>query len=94
MQRLVNNLIVSVTMTILTVYIMFATDIRVLTMNKQGDGGFYVINCICLTLFSIEIILNMVSLDNYLLSFNFFLDLISTASIILDIGWITDNFYP
>ena len=51
-------------------------------------------NCICIAVFGIEIILNMISKPEYNLSFNFFLDLISTSSIILDIGWITDSFYP
>ena len=87
-------MVVGVVMTIITVYIMFAADIRVLTTSKQGDLGFYGVNCVVIAFFGIEIILNVVSLDSYLLSFNFFLDLVSTVSIILDIGWITDSFNP
>lgn len=39
--------------------------------------------------FGVEIILNVISLKKYFLSFNFWLDLIATCTIILDIGWLT-----
>lgn len=81
-------------MTIITVYAMFSNDIRYLSTNKNGDPGFYAVNCIVLTIFTIEIILNIISQVDYFLSFNFFLDVISTCSIILDIGWITNLIYP
>ena len=81
-------------MTTITIFILFSTDIRVLSTNAQGDPVFYGINCTILGFFGVEFLLNCFSLPDYVLSFNFFLDMISSGSIILDIGWITQSLFP
>ena len=75
-------------MSILTVLILFSDDVRVLSTDKNGDGYFYGISFCCLIIFSIEIFINVFSQSGYFNSFNFWLDLISTCSLILDIDWI------
>ena len=84
-----NSVLFSTFMTIITVYILFASDIKELTVSKDQDVVFYGLNSICLGCFTIEIIINIIVLNEYFLSFPFYLDLISTFSILLDIGWIT-----
>ena len=76
-------------MTVITIYILFATDIKELSVSSDKDSFFYGFNSICMACFSIEICMNILAEKEYFLSFAFYLDVISTASIILDIGWIT-----
>jgi len=44
-------------MTLITLYALFGDDIRVLTVEKDGDPGFWIMNIVCLCAFSIEIML-------------------------------------
>lgn len=48
---------------------------------------------VCLGFFGTEIILSSFSKDGYFLGFFFWLDLLSTASLIFDIQWITDSLF-
>ena len=76
-------------MTIITIYALFGDDIRVLVTNKDGDPIFWILNIIALISFGIEIILSSLSKPNYFNGFFFWLDFISTLSLLLDIGYVT-----
>ena len=41
--------------------------------------------------FTLEIVLSSIAIDNYFLSFFFWLDVVGTLSLVGDIGWIVDN---
>ena len=85
----------NVVITTLTIYALFGDDIRVAAFDKYADIGFDVVNIIALaciitiinlfTAFSIEILLSVFVKKDYFLSFFFWLDVISTISLILDI---------
>jgi hypothetical protein len=77
-------------MVILTIYTLFGDDIRQVATGKGADGIFYVVTFLCLIIFTIEIIIASISVDDYLLGFYFWLDAISTITLIADIGWIWD----
>jgi len=66
-------------------YALFADDIRVLATRESADIGFDVITLICLFTFSLEIALSIIVRDGYAFSFFFWLDLVSTVSLILDV---------
>ena len=76
-------------MTIITIYALFGDDIRVLVTNKDGDPIFWILNIIALISFGTEIILSSLSKPNYFNGFFFWLDFISTLSLLLDIGYVT-----
>ncbi|CAD8115536.1 unnamed protein product [Paramecium primaurelia] len=80
-------------MTIVTVYALFGDDVRVLATNKDGDEVFWVITTICMTLFFFEIVLASICKDGYFVGFFFWLDLLSTVSMLLDIGWVSDAIF-
>ncbi|EGR34816.1 hypothetical protein IMG5_001570 [Ichthyophthirius multifiliis] len=80
-------------MAIITLYALFGDDIRVLVTDKNGDKIFWILNIICMCVFFIEIILACFAKPDYFNSFFFYLDLISTVSLIFDIGWISDSIY-
>ena len=75
-------------MTILTVYTLFGDDVRVLAFSKSADVTFWILTSVSLGAFSLEIILASLSKEDYFLGFYFWLDIISTISLITDIGWI------
>jgi hypothetical protein len=75
-------------MTILTVYTLFGDDVRVLAFDKTADVTFWILTSVSFGAFALEIILASISKDEYFLGFYFWLDLISTISLITDIGWI------
>jgi hypothetical protein len=61
-----------------------------MTVDVNGDIVFDVITISCLVAFTFEIIITIIVKDDYLWSFFFFLDLISTISLILDISIVTN----
>ena len=81
----------TVFMSVITVYALFADDIRNLATTKEADDVWFAFACICLGLFSLELVISSIVKKDYLWSFYFWLDLIATMSMIPDIGWI---WYP
>ena len=75
-------------MTILTVYALFADDIRVLAFTVHEDDVFYGLSAVCLFFFAFELILSSWAKPGYLGSFYFWLDLVATLSLIPDVGWL------
>ena len=72
---------------ILTVYALFADDFRTAFFPKSADDGFDSIIIICMIFFSLEIVLSVLSKENYVFTFFFWLDIISTVSLIFDLKW-------
>jgi hypothetical protein len=86
-------------MMILTFFVLFADDIRLLTAPKSVDSGFQIVNSICLFFFIFELLLTTWAktripswspfvMKGYMFSFFFFLDLIAILSMLPDINWI------
>lgn len=75
-------------MTLLTIYALFFDDIRVLAFPKENDDVFYGITFISIIIFIIEICLASFAREGYTGSFFFYLDIISTVTMIPDCGWI------
>jgi hypothetical protein len=87
-QKVLDSWPISGFMTFITVYALFFDDIRILCIPIFLDDLFYSITLLCLVCFGIEIVFACMSKPGYLFSFFFWLDLISTVSLITDIGWI------
>jgi hypothetical protein len=75
-------------MTIATIYALFFDDIRILYIPKVADDAFFALTSIALVLFTLEIVLASLAKPGYRFSFFFILDVVSTVSLITDIGWI------
>ena len=72
-------------MFIFTVYALIGDDMRLLAFTKKADTAFLVINILTFSLFMIELTLSSICIKDYFGSFFFWLDLISTISLIADI---------
>lgn len=88
MDNILEHNITTVIMSLITLYALFGDDIRALSVSKNGDAVFWGFNIVCLVAFTIEIVLACLAKKGYFLGFFFWLDIISTLSLLLDIGWI------
>ena len=72
-------------MFLVTIFALIQADIQLLAFTKDSDDVFMWLNILTLALFSVELILSSIGVKGYLGSFFFWLDLLSTVSIITDI---------
>lgn len=78
-------------MTLITIYALFFDDIRMMAFPKSMDDLFFGITLACMIMFGTEIILASIGKgDQYTCTFIFWLDVVSTVSMIPDCGWIWD----
>ena len=91
--RFLESTVVIGFMSIITIYALFADDVRQLITDINVDNGFYTMTSVALGLFTMEIILSSFAKPKYFLRFFFWLDLLSTLSLILDIGWISNAIF-
>lgn len=75
-------------MALITIYSLVGDDVRILTVDMEKDYIFYYLTSLAFIMFSLEIVVSCFILDGYWLGFYFWLDIISTASLLADIGWI------
>lgn len=90
---MLHNIFFQIFITVVALYSLFSDDIRIASTNNSADLGFDIVHIILIFIFSIEIVLNWISSEDYRLSFFFFLDVISSLSLILDISMITQLMY-
>lgn len=72
-------------MTIVTLYALLGDDLRLIYAPKSADPVFTNLTIVSLVLFSLELILSCFGYEDYFNSFFFWLDLVSTTSLITDI---------
>lgn len=77
-------------MTIVTIYALLGDDIRLLATSKDTDNIFVALTSVSLVLFLIELLLASIGKEGYFNSFFFWLDLVSTISLVTDIPVIMD----
>lgn len=75
-----------VPITLLTIYALFFGDIKYLISDKSADTTFDVMTFLCMGVFTFEIIMSMLVKKHYTFSFFFWLDIVSTATLIFDLS--------
>ena len=78
-------------MFLITLYALLGDDLRLIFAPIEGDGVFTVITSIALAMFTMELLLSSIGVEGYFNSFFFWLDALSTASLITDIQPIMDS---
>mmetsp|Transcript_99008 Transcript_99008/g.178780 ORF Transcript_99008/g.178780 Transcript_99008/m.178780 type:complete len:979 (-) Transcript_99008:249-3185(-) len=76
--------------TILTIYALTGDDIRIMCTDKPSDFIFNINAVICIVVFSAEVLLSCIGKNDYYLGFFFWLDVISTATLVLDLTWVSE----
>mmetsp|Transcript_32583 Transcript_32583/g.49831 ORF Transcript_32583/g.49831 Transcript_32583/m.49831 type:complete len:133 (+) Transcript_32583:1133-1531(+) len=77
-------------MTLVTIYALFADDIRIIVSPIDLDDWFNGITLFGIVCFTIEILIASYANDGYWGSFFFWLDIFSTITMIPDCAWIWD----
>ncbi|KAF4672681.1 Adenylyl/guanylyl cyclase [Perkinsus chesapeaki] len=95
----------STTTTILTLYALFGDDVRMASFDSDADQsvlllGFLLIlnkeeakQVICLLVFGLEIVFQSFGKPGYLGGFFFFLDVLSSASLVLDLTYVAEDLF-
>ena len=78
---------VSVLMACVTLYALFGDDTRIFSAPVSADNIFYNLSFTALMLYTLEFILHCIAKPQYVGSFYFWLDLVSTCSLVVDVGW-------
>jgi hypothetical protein len=71
-----------------TFYALFADDYKILTAEKNMDLAYDVFGLIAISVFVAEILIACFYKTGYFNSYYFYLDFVSTASMVLDLSWI------
>lgn len=88
-----NNYYFLIIINCFTIYALFADYFRIMLFNKYADIYFDIIVMFCIVIFSLEMIIFLLSEKNYFLSFYFFLDLITVVFLIFDINFIANEVF-
>ena len=78
--------------TVLTMISLILYDFKTIFLTKEEDFTIGVINSPFLFIFMVEILMNM-SVKGYFCSFFFWLDFIATATLIMDIDFVTEAMF-
>lgn len=84
-KKIINNTVFSILITLITIYALLADDIRQLVFGLESDYYFDILTILSMGIFTLEIILNVLVKKDYFNTFFFYLDIISTVTMILDI---------
>ena len=72
-------------MCLVTFYALFANDFDILLFDPKHDYIFNLLSTVTFGIFSLEVILSCYARDNYVFTFFFWLDVISTLSLLMEI---------
>jgi len=90
MARILDNSVFQIVISLFTFYALFGDDLRILAFSKSADVTFNVLQIIAMIGFFIEIVLSVYVKSDYFNSFFFWLDLISSVTLILDLTWVNE----
>lgn len=92
MKKFLDSASIQILMTLVTLYALVGDDLKIIYGAKEYDNVFVNLTIISFFLFMLELIFSCFGYDKYILSFFFWLDLVSTASLITDIKPLMDWF--
>lgn len=78
-------------MSIVTFYALFFDDLRILFLPKSADLVMDVLTLIAMALYLTELVLGVLAIDKYFLSFYFWVDLVSLISMLPDVSFIIEQ---
>ncbi|OLP91771.1 hypothetical protein AK812_SmicGene26489 [Symbiodinium microadriaticum] len=79
--------------TILTFGALLGDDLRLLATGKEADNFFNVLIVVAFTVFTVEIIAASLGDRSYLFSFFFYLDMLATVTMLVDLTWFGNLLY-
>ena len=74
-------------MYLITVYALLFDDVKLLFFGRQADGIFDCVTVFCIAAFTTEIVLSCIALPEYLWRLPFWINLLSTLSMVIDLSF-------
>lgn len=94
LKRLLDSKLYTFLMVIFIIFALFGDDMRTALLDAPADPAVDAVLLLTVAFFSLEIIISLWVRDKYLWSFFFWLDIISTLSIICDVNFIANDVFP
>jgi len=94
LKKFVDSKWTSLIMTFFILFALFGDNIRIICFHSPADDFFSYASLVTMGVFLVEIMINFYVSKEYRFSFFFWLDLISTISIILDVNFISNSILP
>lgn len=69
---------------------MFSDDVRQIEFGKESDDAFSILTIVCMAIYTVEIVVLCLVKEGYFLRYYFWVDVISTATMVFDITWVFD----
>ncbi|CAE8612563.1 unnamed protein product [Polarella glacialis] len=76
--------------TALTFYALMGDDFRLLATHKGSDVLFNGLTILCILIFTLEILVEILGREGYFLGFFFQLDLVCTVTLLFDLTWVAN----
>ncbi|KAG8460085.1 hypothetical protein KFE25_014230 [Diacronema lutheri] len=73
-----------------TLFALYGSDLRLAALTRAADAAFGAASLTCLVLFALELGVGTWAKAGYAYSFFWWLDILATASLVLDVPWIYD----
>jgi len=93
-KKMLNSIPVNIFISLITIYVLLADDLRELVGTKQMDMACDVMSIICFVIFVVETVLAFWIEKRYRWSIYFFLDVLSTVALIFDVEFIIQDSFP
>jgi hypothetical protein len=77
--------------TLITIYVLFIDDVRVLSLTLSQDAIVYATIIFVMVIYLIDIIISSIAKNDYIFSFFFWADILCFISLLPDCGWIWNN---
>ena len=87
-KQILDNRWVLVLVNVFTIYALFGTDLNTIFLDSSSDIMFNIFSVITMIVFLVEFSLSCYAKKKYVLSFIFWMDLISALSMLLEIDWV------
>jgi class 3 adenylate cyclase len=86
-----NNYYFLILITCLTFYVLFIDYFRIMIFNKGADIVFDILVIICMFIFTLELLVLLISQKDYFFSYYFIIDLTTIALLVFDITLVSNN---
>jgi class 3 adenylate cyclase len=92
-RQIVDHSYVQSVTALLTLYALFGDNIRLMATDKPADDVFGYVTIFAMVIFFIEIVMSCIGKPGYFLGFFFWLDTVSTVSLILDVPAVSEYLF-
>eukprot|EP00929_Paragymnodinium_shiwhaense_P045547 TRINITY_DN2325_c0_g5_i1.p1 TRINITY_DN2325_c0_g5~~TRINITY_DN2325_c0_g5_i1.p1 ORF type:complete len:972 (+),score=319.49 TRINITY_DN2325_c0_g5_i1:142-3057(+) len=89
-RAIVDNKYFTALTTILTIWALTGDDLRILFTSQPADIYFDLLVVLMILVFSVEVVLSVLGKADYYMSFFYWLDIVSTVTLVLDLTFVND----